>query len=206
MASMAPVKNPSIQTLEAAKAAVHAQLEALFEDLPAEIIFEAASCRGRHALNLVLAAPKQALSTEARNQLAASRMQMRSFERLRNSCALLEAGVVADILGVTKQALSKKIKAGHVIAYSHNRRKFFPEFQLADSKVKPSIKQLLSALELDPANETQINVLIKFLAQIMDFSNIDEKENPQPRYALIDNPDALNVIVRDYKNRLEMGK
>lgn len=206
MASMAPVKNPSIQTLEAAKKAVHAQLEVLFEDLPPETIFEAALCRGRHALNLVLAAPKQALSIEARNQLAATRMQTRSFDRLRNSCALLEANVVADILGVTKQALSKKIKAGHVIAYTHNRRKYFPEFQLASSKVKPSIKQLLSALELDPANESTINVLIKFLIQTMDFSNVGEKKNPQPRYALLDNPDALKVIVRDYKNRLEMGK
>jgi len=42
------------------------------------------------------------------------------------------------------------------------------------------------------------------LTHTMDFYG--DSDNEQPRYKLIDNKDAFKIIVRDFKNRLEMGK
>jgi hypothetical protein len=206
MATATPEKIISMQSLDAAKAAVRAQLEVVFADLPADVILKAASRQGRHAISVMLEAPVKTLSVEARNQMAATRMQVRSFERLHADCNLLEASDVCVILGVTKQALSKKTAAGHVIAYTHKNRKYFPEFQFAKNKENPSIAQLVKAVQVDLTSPEMVNVLIKFLVQTMDYSNPGEPENIQKRYALLEDPAAFAIIVRDFKNRLEMGK
>ncbi|WP_206335735.1 hypothetical protein, partial [Pseudomonas viridiflava] len=88
----------------------------------------------------------------------------------------------------------------------NNRRKYYPDFQFKENKVTPSSGKLIKTLEIDSGNESMVNLLIGFLASLMDFSNLGEKENLHPRYELLDNDTAFKVVVRDFKNRLEMGK
>lgn len=61
-------------------------------------------------------------------------------------------------------------------------------------------------LDIDPEDESKVNLLVGFLAKPMDFSNPGETENVLPRYKFLDNELAFQIIVRDFKNRLEMGK
>ncbi|WP_460115394.1 hypothetical protein [Pseudomonas sp. H2_D02] len=164
------------------------------------------------ALALVIAktskakATDKALSLKARNEIAIAQLKANAFEAVKSTYDLLDAGDVCQILGISKQALSKKAKAGQVIAYTNNRRKYFPDFQFENNKVGGGTVTLIKELAIDPADEAKINVLIGFLAKSMDFSNPGESKNVQPRYKFLDNEAALKIIVRDFKNRLEMGK
>lgn len=144
------------------------------------------------------------LSARARNQIAFSKLKAKSFDIAKETYDFIESSDVCEILSISKQALSKKIKAGQVIAYTNNRRKYYPDFQFKNNKVNAEISLLIKELNIDPADEPMVNVLIGFLAQTMDFYGDSEKE--QPRYKLIDNEDAFKIVVRDFHNRLEMGK
>jgi hypothetical protein len=145
------------------------------------------------------------LSIQARNQLASARLRSKSFSKIESKYALLDANTASQLLGITRQALSKKGKVGQVIAYTNNGRKYFPDFQFEENAVSPVVGQLVKALEIDPRDEQAINLLIAFLAQLMDFSNVGELPNVAARYQFLADEGAFNIIVRDYQNRLEMG-
>jgi hypothetical protein len=49
-----------------------------------------------------------------------ARMKTRVFERVASRCELLDAKAAYEILGITKQALSQKTKAGKLLAYTDN--------------------------------------------------------------------------------------
>jgi hypothetical protein len=172
------------------------------------LIIDAIKLEGDKALVEIVRQPETAtenkLSIRARNEIAFAKLKANAFEIVKKSYDFIESSDVCEILNISKQALSKKIKAGQVIAYTNNRRKYYPDFQFKNNKVKPEIGLLTKALNIDPADEPMVNVLIGFLAQPMDFYGGSEKE--QPRYKLIDNEDAFKIIVRDFHNRLEMGK
>lgn len=194
------------QSLEAAKAALRAQFSAFIDSIPESTVMQAATLSGDKALMVMLEKPSKPLSLKARNQIAINKMKSRAFETLTAAYHFLDAHDVGQILGVSKQALSKKAKLGYVIAYTHNRRKYFPDFQFENNKEKPTIAKLVQALALDLHDDTQANILINFLAQSMDFSTAGGQENLVPRHTMIDNDEAFPIIVRDFKNRLEMGK
>jgi phage antirepressor YoqD-like protein len=151
-------------------------------------------------------AKDKALSIKARNEIAVAQLKTNAFEAVKSTYDLLDAGDVCQILGISKQALSKKTKAGQVIAYTNNRRKYYPDFQFENNKVASSTVALLKELAIDPEDESKTNVLIGFLAKSMDFSNPGDSKNVQPRYKFLDDEAALKIIIRDFKNRLEMGK
>jgi hypothetical protein len=201
----------SAEQVQAAKNFLRAQFDALVESVSESTVLKAAELEGSRAVAAVLVSPPReekakALSVHALNQIAASRMKARSFENLKAVCNLLEMSEACEILGISKQALSKRAKAGRVLAYTNGQRKYFPDFQFKGNQVKPAIGKLLDALAVDILDTTQVNLLIKYLATEMDFSNVGEPANPQLRYSLIDNEAAFSLIVRDFRNRLEMGK
>lgn len=145
-------------------------------------------------------------SAETRSQAARARMIAKAFDRVKDRCELLEASEVATILGMSKQALSQRMKAGQVLAYTHNRRKYFPAFQFAENKIKPVIGQLMKELAVDPADISAVNFLVQHLVSRMDFSNAGETSNVVQRFELLDNNAALEIIKRDYINAFEMGQ
>lgn len=199
-------KSRSVNSLEAAKASLRAEFESFIEKAPEAVVMKAAALSGGQALAAVLQKAEQGLSIQARNQIALNKLKERAFESLKASCHLLEASDASAILGISKQALAKKGKIGTVLAYTKNHRKFYPDFQFESNKVSPAIARLIKAVNLDITDDTQVNVLIQFLVQEMDYSNPKESENIVPRYKLLGSSDALEIIVRDFRNRLEMGK
>lgn len=172
-------------------------------------IFDALKLEGDKALVKIVKQPETAnneekLSIRARNQIAFSKLKSDAFEKVRKACDFVDSHAAGDILDITRQALSKRLRSGQVIAYTKNGRKHYPDFQFDNNKVKPEIGLLINELNIDPKDEPMMNVLIGFLTHTMDFYG--DSENEQPRYKLIDNEDAFKIIVRDFKNRLEMGK
>ncbi len=197
-------------TLEKAKAKLVQSFIAKIDQTPESVIIDAAKLEGGKALAEIIkkagGTQKEALSLKARNEKAIAKMRERAFENVKKAYDLLEASDASEILGMTKQALSKKTKSGQVLAYTHNRRKYYPDFQFESNKVTSSIRNLIKSLDIKPDDDNAVNLIIGFLAKPMDFSNPGEEENIAPRYTFLQNNDAFEIIIRDYKNRLEMGK
>lgn len=196
------------QSVEEAKALLVKRFMDKIDRTSDALIIDAIKLEGDKALVVIVKQPETAdekkLSVRARNQIAFAKLKANAFDIVKESYDFIESSDVCEILNISRQALSKKIKAGQVIAYTHNRRKYHPDFQFQNNKVKPEIGLLTNALNIDPADEPMMNVLIGFLAQPMDFYG--DSKNEQPRYKLLDNEDAFKIIVRDFHNRLEMGK
>lgn len=205
--STATIEKPrSEKSLEAAKASLLAEFESLIEKTPVAVVLKAATLSGGQAVAAVLQRADTGMSVQARNQIALNKLKERAFESLKASCHLLEAADACAILGISKQALAKKGKVGQVLAYTKNHRKYYPDFQFKNNKVESGVAELIKAVGLDVSDETQMNVLIQFLVQDMDYSNPGQNENMVPRYALLEDNAAAPIIARDFNNRLEMGK
>ncbi len=196
------------KSVEEAKALLVKRFMSKIDRTSDDLIIDAIKLEGDKALVVIVKQPETAdekkLSVRARNQIAFAKLKANAFDIVKESYDFIESSDVCEILNISRQALSKKIKAGQVIAYTHSRRKYHPDFQFQNNKVKPEIGLLTNALNIDPADEPMMNVLIGFLAQPMDFYRDSKSE--QPRYKLLDNEDAFKIIVRDFHNRLEMGK
>jgi hypothetical protein len=95
-------------------------------------------------------------------------------------------------------------QSGQVLAYTEGSKKHYPAFQFKNNAVVPEVAKLVkeTGVELDARH---FNVLVGFLGVDMDFSSPSESPNNQPRYTLLSDEAAFGIIVRDYKNRLEMG-
>ncbi|MCY1284715.1 hypothetical protein D9M68_545200 [compost metagenome] len=145
-------------------------------------------------------------SIQTRNQASIARMREAAFERVKSRCELLEASEAYDILGIKKQSLSQKTQAGQVLAYSNNRRKYYPAFQFVNNKVHPAIKTLITDLKLDPANAEAMNLLVQHLIGRMDYSDVGEPSRETQRFELLNDKGALEIIKRDFINANEMGQ
>lgn len=200
----------NVKSIDEAKASLVQKFIARMNNVSESVVIDAAKLDDDKALAVIIKKASKAgdkpLSVKARNEIAFAKLKANAFEAVKSSYDLLDAGDACQILGITKQALSKKTKAGQVIAFTNNRRKYYPDFQFEKNKAAAPINKLLKALEIDPEDESKVNLLVGFLAQPMDFSNPGETENVQPRYKFLDNESAFQIIVRDFKNRLEMGK
>lgn len=200
--------NSAVKSLDEAKASLVQKFIARMNRVSESEVINAARLDDDKALAVIIhdSGKPKPLSIKARNEIAFAKLKANAFETVKTSYDLLDAGDVCEILGISKQALSKKTKTGQIIAYTNNRRKYYPDFQFKENKVTPSSGRLIKTLGIDPGNESMVNLLIGFLANLMDFSNLGEKENLHPRYEILDNDAAFKIIVRDFKNRLEMGK
>ncbi len=147
-------------------------------------------------------------SVATRNQAAMARMKARAFERVASRCELLDAKTACEILSITKQALSQKTKAGKLLAYTNtgNRRKFYPSFQFVENKPRAAVEALVKSLDVDPADTETMNFLVQHLVGNMDYSEPGEASNVVPRFELLDDRAALEIIKRDYLNALTAGQ
>lgn len=192
-----------------AKAELIKRITARLDSTPAERLLELAKMPDDKAISAIAKQPgEKQKSIATRNQEAMAEMKARSFERVKSRCELWDAKQACEILGVTKQALSKKAKSGHLLAYTNvsNGRMFYPSFQFKENKPKAVIAKLIKALGVDPADRVTMNFLVQHLVGQMDFSEPGERSRLLYRFELLDDSDALEVIKRDYVNALEMGQ
>lgn len=201
--------HPAIAHLEAAKAALRERFEEHLARASAAVVLKAVALADEKAfaaLAKVDAEAKRSVAT--RNQEAAARMKSRAFERVASRCELLDAKAAHEILGITKQALSQKTKAGYLLAYTNigNRRKYYPAFQFAENKPRAVVANLIKALDVDPQDTEAMNFLVQHLVGMMDYSEPGEPGNEVPRFELLNDSDALAIIKRDYVNAMEAGQ
>ncbi|MFJ4112746.1 hypothetical protein [Pseudomonas sp. NPDC089758] len=201
--------HPTIAHLEAAKAALRGRFEEHLARASAAVVLKAVALADEKAfaaLAKVDVNSKRSVAT--RNQEAAANMKARAFERVASRCELLDPKAAHEILGITKQALSQKTKAGHLLAYTNigNRRKYYPAFQFAYNKPRAVVATLIKALDVDPADTEAMNFLVQHLVGKMDYSEPGEPSNEVPRFELLDDSDALAIIKRDYVNAMEAGR
>lgn len=159
------------------------------------------------ALQAILPRPEQQpRSPRVRNQIAYARGKALAFEQISKGYELLDSKTVCAILGITRQALNKRVLQGQVLAYSEGARKHYPAFQFVNNAALPQVAQLVQAVAVQPRDTAQVNLLLGFLLGSMDYSNPGQAPNDRPRYHLLDEPGAFAIIVRDFANRLSMGK
>lgn len=193
--------------IEAVKAKLRQRFEARLSHASDAVLLQLAHLKDEKAFAaLAKTEADEKRSAEIRSQASRARMLAKSFDRVMERCELLEASEVVEILGISKQALSQKTKAGQIVAYTNQRRKYYPAFQLSDNKIKPVIGQLVKELEIDPSDVSAVNFLIQHLISKMDFSDAGESSNILPRFELLDNCAALKIIRRDYTNAFAMGQ
>ncbi|PBP37482.1 hypothetical protein CCL12_00140 [Pseudomonas syringae] len=196
------------KSVEEAKALLIKRFMEKVDKASDDLIIDAIKLEGDKALVKIVkefeTADEKQHSIRVRNQIAFAKLKADAFEMVKKSCDFIESNVVCKIFDISRQALSAKVRTGHVLAYTKNQRKYYPEFQFANNDVKPEIGLLIKELAIDPKDDAMMNVLVGFLTHTMDFYG--DSDNEQPRYKLIDNKDAFKIIVRDFKNRLEMGK
>ncbi|WP_176729451.1 MULTISPECIES: hypothetical protein [Pseudomonas] len=200
---------PALAHLEAAKAALRQRFEEHLARASEAVVLKAlglADEKAFAALAKVDIEAKRSIAT--RNQEAMARMKTRAFERVASRCELLDAKAACEILGITKQALSQKTKAGKLLAYTNtgNRRKFYPSFQFADNKPRPVVETLFWSLAVDPADTEAMNFLVQHLVGNMDYSEPGEPRNVVPRFELLNDDAAMDIIKRDFVNAFEAGQ
>ena len=165
----------TVKSLDEAKASLVQKFIARMNTVSESEVINAAKLDDDKALAVIIKktgkSNEKPLSIKARNEIAFAQMKSKAFEAVKSSYDLLDASDVCQILDISKQALSKKTKAGQVIAYTNSHRKYYPDFQFENNKATTSISKLLQALEIDPSDEPKINLLIGFLAIPMDFSD-----------------------------------
>lgn len=205
--------HPALASIEAAKAALRERFEEHLARASAAVVLKAVALADEKAF-AALAKVKVEVEVEAkrsiatRNQEAVARMKARAFERVDSRCELLDAKAVCEILGITKQALSQKTKVGKLLAYTKigNRRKFYPSFQFAENKPRSIVEALMTSLDVDPADTEAMNTLVQHLVGRMDYSDPGEPSHEVPRFEMLDDPVALEIIKRDYRNALMAGQ
>ena len=209
MSVATPERTQSTAKIEAAKADLRRRFEKILELASEAIVLKAVTLPDEKAFTTVskVDADKE-LSIEARNQTAVANMRARAFERVDSRCELLSSQEAHNILGITKQALSQRAKAGFMLAYTNtsNRRKYYPSFQFKKNKPRPVIAKLISELNIDPVDTEAMNFLVQHLVSKMDYSSPGEPENVVPRYELLDNDAAVEIIKRDFINAFEPGQ
>ncbi|MEB6587918.1 MULTISPECIES: hypothetical protein [Pseudomonas] len=201
--------HPAFARLEAAKAALRQRFEEHLARASEAVVLNAVALGDEKAFAALAKVDVEAKrSVATRNQEAIARMKARAFERVASRCELLDAKAVCEILGITKQALSQKTKAGKLLAYTNtgNRRKFYPSFQFAENKPRAVVEVLIRSLDVDPADTEAMNFLVQHLVGKMDYSESGEPSNEVPRFELLDDSAALEVISRDHLNAFITGQ
>lgn len=197
---------------EAAKSVLREGFEQFMEKLSQSQLLELARKGNQEKYfdairNTIAKLDGEKLSTKMRNQIAYAKGKELALEKVREAYELLESKTVCQILGITRQALNKKVQQCQVLSYTDaSRRKYYPSFQFENNTIIPQVGLLTKAIALSPKSEEELNVLLGFLAQNMDFSNPGEPENLKPRYMLLADEEAFEIIVRDFKSRLSMGR
>lgn len=209
MKSFVESVRPSRRTREAAKSLLRDGFEQFLEKLSQPELLELAKRQERAFDELrssVVPPEAEKLSPRVRNQIAYARGKALALERIRQAYELLDSKTACEVLGVSRQALNKKVQQGQVLAYTEGARKHYPAFQFVENGVMPEVAELVAELGVDPRDDAMVNVLLGFLGQEMDFSDPGEAENRRARYSLLSEPAAVAVMVRDFGNRLEMGR
>jgi hypothetical protein len=152
-------------------------------------------------------AESSGLSIRTRNELAVARMRDRAFLKISERVHFLDGALVCEILGISKQALSKRGRNGTVLVYTHRTRKYYPDFQFVGNEVNPNLLKLIRELAIDLSDAPQMNMIVWTLLPKVPSPLLRRNSTRTfPRYQLLE-CDAIRAdIVREYHAEPEMGQ
>lgn len=135
------------------------------------------------------------------DQIAISEGRISSLKDISMEYNLLLSSDVCSILNISRQALSKKVSKGKILSYSINeRKKLYPSFQFKENKVIDEISTLTESLNSDFSLPVNHNLLLVFLLTEIDFSNVGQEKNIKKMYELIEDKNALKIIIRNFND------
>ncbi len=208
----AAVEMPNANQLEmaTAKASLLEGFEQFLDNVPERTVAELAILSQDGSLFWALLGALDSvdikqLTPGIRNQIAYAKQKGKAFEQVKACYELLDSPTVCAVLGISRQALSKKVHAGQLLVYTHGAKKHYPAFQFQNNTVLTQVATLIKETGIE-VEDNSLNLLVSFLGGVMDFSDLGEPPNNQPRYALLTDQAAFKIIVRDFKTRLEMGQ
>jgi hypothetical protein len=120
------------------------------EELPKERIEEASAAPSDYmVLYEALTAPSVAAHLAAKDPLATARLRGVEQQRtlLEQSGGVLGVDKVADLLGLSRQAVDKRRRRGQLLGLTRGKRGYvYPAWQFEGGKTLPNLEQILDAL------------------------------------------------------------
>lgn len=147
------------------------------------------------------------LSIKARNEIAFASMRLRSFNRAMEMFTMLNGKTVCQIMGISKQALSKKCQNAKVLSYTYNSRKYYPDFQFKDNAVNPLILDLMARIDdSDFSNTAEMNVFLSFLNSKVRVQIDPDTWRMVKHMDLLEKESDRIILAKNYSTRCEMGQ
>ena len=81
------------------------------------------------------------------------------YRELQESGGTLKVNDVADILGITRQAVNVRVKKNKLLAFKQNGDFIFPKFQFTDNGLIPGFEDVMAAFEEDTHPMLRLGVL-----------------------------------------------
>lgn len=81
------------------------------------------------------------------------------YKSLQELGGILKVNDVADMLGITRQAVHIRVKKNQLIAFKQNADYIFPVFQFTDSGLMPGFKEIMNAFDADTHPLLRLGVL-----------------------------------------------
>ncbi|MEG3131153.1 DNA-binding protein [Pantoea cypripedii] len=71
------------------------------------------------------------------------------YDQLQELGGTVKVNAVADILGITRQAVNARLKKNRLLAFKHNGDFIFPIFQFADKGLLPGFEEIMESFASD---------------------------------------------------------
>lgn len=182
-----------------------ARMEQVLETLPLDLVRNVLEVfdTQKFAELVTQMSPVKVPSVQERNAVAFAKMRDQQFARIRQNYTVFDAKTVCNLLGITKQALSKKGATGKILAYTYKGRKYYPIFQIVGDKINPAVGQLIDETGFDATDTAKMNVVLGYLMHDAVAVGTNHKAT---RYSLINNAADRAIMVEDLTRPLEMGQ
>lgn len=80
------------------------------------------------------------------------------YEQLKEMGGTIKVNDVADILGITRQAVHARVKKNKLLAFKQNSDYIFPAFQFTDKGLLPGFEEMMDAFDEDTHPVLRLNL------------------------------------------------
>lgn len=114
------------------------------------------------------------------------------YDQLQELGGTVKVNAVADILGITRQAVNARLKKNRLLAFKHNGDFIFPIFQFAEKGLLPGFEEVMQAFDTD----THPMLRLGFLQSPIDVNGTGVMKTPIQIMQDGVNPEELELAKR----------